>query len=75
MLNTMTLILGLVLGVIILAYAVIVLIPLVSTFYGWLKLRRVEDEARDHVGEMIVNYHEKLGFTMADGGEKEKKED
>lgn len=74
MLNTMTVILGLVLGVIILAYAVVVLVPLVSTFFGWLKLRRIEREAKDYANDMIVNYHEKLGFTMADGGEKEKKE-
>lgn len=75
MLNTMTVILGLAGVVILFAYALIVLVPLFATFFGWLKLRKMERGAKDYAENILMNYHEKLGFTMADGGEKEKKED
>lgn len=74
MLNTMTVILGLALVIILFAYALIVLVPLFATFFGWLKLRKIERGVKDYGENILVNYHEKLGFTMADGGEKEKKE-
>lgn len=52
------------------AYLAVVIVPLLATVFGGVKLLGLRRES-----EGVILFQEGLGFTMADGGEKEKKEE
>lgn len=68
MLNEAIVIIGLALGILLIAYALVVLLPAYGIIKGGLRLLAKED--KEDLTTIVAHFDEKLGFTMADGGEK-----
>ncbi|MCS7280216.1 MAG: hypothetical protein NZ583_01105 [Desulfobacterota bacterium] len=73
MLSTMV-ILGFAVLVLAVAYVFIVGIPLFGIIKGGIKILRERHLARRVGKEEVIVFDRRLGFTMADGGEKKKDE-
>ncbi|MCX7856749.1 MAG: hypothetical protein N2513_02020 [Deltaproteobacteria bacterium] len=72
MLTTMVLITALIVGVLALAYVVTVVFPLFGILRGGYRVFKIKQAEKKLGKEELIAFHRKLGFTMADGGEKKK---
>lgn len=70
MLTTTVIVAGAVLGILALAYVFTILFPLFGIVRGGYKILKVKQAEKKLGKEEVIAFHRRLGFTMADGGEK-----
>jgi hypothetical protein len=74
MLNTTMVVIGVAFGIVLIGYLFTIAIPLLSIVRGGYKVIKIKWAERKLGKEELIAFHKKLGFTMADGGERKKEE-